>query len=108
MLHVTLVSCKATLWAGATVPVDSAREAIRLSFVATRARSRIVGLSLILLPGFASCISSPVGSDPSAPAHDVEIRQGAPDLGPNAFSPNDKVISLGSQNTLTWYNADLG
>lgn len=60
------------------------------------------------MPALASCVSSPTVSDPVAPVHDVEIRQGAPDLGPNAFSPNDKVISLASQNTVTWYNADLG
>lgn len=71
-------------------------------------RPHILKLTIVLLPALASCIESPVATGPSAPTHDIEILQGAPDLGSNAFSPNDKVISLATQNTVTWYNADLG
>jgi plastocyanin len=71
-------------------------------------RSRILKLSLVLLPAFLSCGVEPVGPGTPAPTHDVAIQEGAEDLGPNAFSPNDKVISLASQATVTWHNADLG
>lgn len=94
--------------ARATEAVDSFRSAITLSSMGKRATSGLVGIPILLLPALASCISSPAGSDPVPPAHDVQIRQGAPELGPNAFSPNDKVVSLSSQNTVTWYNGDLG
>jgi len=69
---------------------------------------RIVRIALVALPFLGSCGGSPVGTDPVAPAHDVEIMQNAPDLGPNAFSPTDEVISLAARNTVTWYNADFG
>ena len=58
--------------------------------------------------GLLSCGLEPVGPGTPTPAHDVAIRQGAPDLGANAFSPNNKVISLATQNTVTFYNGDLG
>jgi plastocyanin len=65
-------------------------------------------MALALLPVLGSCSGSPVGTDSVAPAHDVEILQNAPQLGPNAFSPGDAVISLASQDSVTWYNGDLG
>jgi plastocyanin len=46
------------------------------------------------------------GGDP--PPHDVTIVVNAEDAGPNAFSPSSIVISLASQDTVTWYNADIG
>jgi plastocyanin len=61
-----------------------------------------------MLPVLGGCSTSPVGSDAVPPAHDVEILQGAPQLGPNAFSPTDEVISLASRDSVTWYNGDLG
>lgn len=73
-----------------------------------KAGSRIARMALLLVPAIASCGGSPVDEDPAVPAHDVEILQNAPSLGPNAFSPDDKVISLASQDTVTWYNGDLG
>ncbi len=62
---------------------------------------------LVLLPASWSCSSNPVGDDGGPPAHDVDIVQGAGQAGPNAFSPPSAVISLASQNTVTWYNADF-
>ena len=62
---------------------------------------------LILLPALGSCSSSPSGGDVGVPPHDVEIVFDARQQGPNAFSPPDAVISLASQNSVTWYNADV-
>jgi plastocyanin len=63
--------------------------------------------TLFLVPVMTACSGSPNGSDAGVPPHDVEIVFDAPQQGPNAFSPPDAVISLASQNTVTWYNADL-
>ena len=72
------------------------------------ATGRILKLSLILLPAWLSCGVEPVGPGIPTPAHDIAIRPGAPDLGASAFSPNPMVISLATQNTVTFYNGDLG
>ena len=60
-----------------------------------------------LLPALASCSGSPSGNDVTAPPHDVEIVFNARQQGQNAFSPPNAVISLASQNKVTWYNADF-
>lgn len=39
--------------------------------------------------------------------HEVEIVQDAENAGANAFSPPDVILSLGSGDTITWFNADL-
>ena len=61
---------------------------------------------LIVLAAAWSCSGNPNGNE-VAPPHDVAIVQGAPLAGPNAFSPPNEVISLASQNEVTWYNADF-
>ena len=63
---------------------------------------------LIALTATWSC-GGDSGSNDTAPPppHDVAIVQAAPLAGPNAFSPTDEVISLASQNTVTWYNGDF-
>jgi plastocyanin len=76
--------------------------------VSTRSTVRALRASLVLVSALCGCSTSPIGTDAVAPAHDVEILQNAPQLGPNAFSPTDEVISLASRNSVTWYNGDLG
>jgi plastocyanin len=60
---------------------------------------------LVLLTAMASCSGSTLGEGEGP--HDVEILPDAGALGPNAFSPPSAVISLASQNMVTWYNADF-
>jgi hypothetical protein len=61
---------------------------------------------LSLVAAMCSC-SNPGGEDLGVPPHDVEIVLNAPQLGANAFTPSSASISLASQNTVTWYNADF-
>ena len=63
--------------------------------------------TLVLLPAMTACSSGQSGDGPVAPPHDVEIVFDARQQGPNAFSPTNAVVSLASQNTVTWYNADF-
>ena len=65
-------------------------------------------LPLVGLAVLASCSGGSGGTDVVAPAHDVDILQGAPQLGPNAYSPTNAVISISAQGSVTWYNADFG
>lgn len=71
---------------------------------------------IFLLPIVLCCSSGGGGDDAldndplnngSPPLHDVDIVPDAGEAGPDAFSPASVVISLSSQNTVTWYNADL-
>lgn len=68
---------------------------------------------LLLLPVLGSCSSGsgdstdPLNNNDPPPPHDVTIVLGAEDEGSSAFSPSPAVIDLGSQTTLTWYNADF-
>ena len=63
--------------------------------------------ALVLVPALTACSGNPSGNDVGAPPHDVDIVLDARQLGPNAFSPPNAVISLASQNKVTWYNADF-
>jgi plastocyanin len=63
------------------------------------------GAILVLLTAMASCSGTTLGEGEGP--HDVEILPNAGGLGPNAFSPPGAVISLASQNAVTWYNADF-
>lgn len=70
-------------------------------------RSCAVAGFLVLLTAAWSCSSDPTGNEVGPPPHDVDIVLDARNQGPNAFSPTNEVISLGSQSTVTWYNADF-
>jgi plastocyanin len=61
---------------------------------------------LSVVTALCSC-SNPGGDNLGVPPHDVEIVMNAPQLGANAFSPSSANISLASQNTVIWYNADF-
>jgi plastocyanin len=60
---------------------------------------------LLLLTAMASCSGTTLTD--GGPPHDVKIVADAGALGPNAFSPPGAVISLSSQDVVTWYNADF-
>jgi plastocyanin len=64
---------------------------------------------LTALPFLGACSG---GTDPletsAVPPHDIEILQDARAKGPNAFSPPMIEISLSEQDTVTWFNGDIG
>ena len=62
---------------------------------------------LFLAFGAAACNTSESCDCVPLPDHDVEITQGAPSKGANAFSPANFAISLASQTTVTWLNQDF-
>ena len=66
-----------------------------------RARWAAIGLAMV------AC-SSDSNNDTTPPTHDIDIQKNAAFLAAAAFSPPTFTISLASQTTIKWYNADFG
>lgn len=62
-------------------------------------------LALVALAAVAACSSDSNDNTP-IPGSDVEIVSGASGMGANAFDPNPFTISLATQATVKWANAD--
>jgi plastocyanin len=69
---------------------------------------RVCPLFVLLSLAVTGCNSDATGNNnPHPPTHDVAIQKNAMGLGANAFSPATITISLASQTTVKWYNADF-
>lgn len=67
---------------------------------------RVAALLALLAAGLSSCKAAS-GNDPNPPEHDIAIVLNAQTKGANAFARSTLTVSLGTQTTVTWYNADF-